>query len=416
MIKNFILFLALFLISCGGGGGSSSTQNKVTTSFPAYDEENSSSVTTVSSWGFSLSEKKFLLSLFETEYLWYDQIDTHIDLNAFEEPYSMIDALRYKPLDSWSYAETYKEYEAFTTQTSNGNFGFQYNAQTFQILNIVLGSPAQSAGLQRGDIITHINDQNISYEVLNEAKENLNVESTFRVLRNQESIILKISPAIYNYSVVQYDIFMLNTGKKVGWLRYDQFSSSSLMELENAFNYFTLHKIDELIIDLRYNGGGSLTMASILMDKIAGFNNQNKIQFTLRYNDQLSYQDNHYRFEEDSNSLSSLSRLFVLTTNDSASASEVLINSLKPYMDVYTIGSTTHGKPVGMTGRMGGEYIYWLINFLIVNVNNEGSFFDGIAPTCEAKDNFSYPRDSIDENMLQEAFYYILYGVCLEDN
>ena len=414
MRKHFILLLSLFLLGCGGG--SNSTSQSVATNFPSYNEQNSSSITTISSSSFSLNDKNFLLSLFENEYLWYDQIDTHIDLDAFDEPNSMIDALRYKPLDIWSYAETYEEYEAFANQTSSGNFGFRYNAQTFQILNIVLNSPAHSAGLQRGDIITHINDQNISYEVLKEAKANLNVESTFRVLRNQESMTLKISPTIYSYSVTQYDIFILNTGKKVGWLRYDQFSSSSITELENAFNYFKLFEVDELIIDLRYNHGGSLTITSILMDKIAGYNNHNKVQFTLQYNDKLSYQNSHYRFEQDDNSLSSLSRVFFLTTQDSASASEVLINSLKPYMNVYTIGSTTHGKPVGMSGRTDGEYIYWLINFLIVNSHAEGAFFDGIAPTCEAQDNFDYPRYDINENMLKEAFYYILYGVCLENN
>ncbi|MEA2029169.1 MAG: S41 family peptidase [Campylobacterota bacterium] len=416
MQKNFIVLLALFLISCGGGGSSSDSTQSVATSFPSYNEQNSSSITTVSSSNFSLNDKNFLLSLFENEYLWYDSIDTNIDLDAFDEPNSMIDALRYKPLDIWSYAETYEEYEAFATQTSSGNFGFRYNAQTFQILNIVLDSPAHSAGLQRGDIITHINDQNITYELLNEAKENLNVESTFKILRNQEDMTLKIAPSIYNYSVTQYDIFVLKSEKLVGWLRYDQFSSSSITELENAFNYFKLNKIDELIIDLRYNGGGSLTITSILMDKIAGYNNHNKVQFTLQYNDKLFYQNSHYRFEQDDNSLSTLSRVFLLTTDNSASASEILINSLKPYMQVYTIGSTTHGKPVGMSGRTNGEYIYWLINFLIVNKHEEGAFFGGIAPTCEAQDNFNYPRYDINENMLKEAFYYILYGECLEDN
>jgi len=422
-IGFIVLFLVIF-VGCGGGSSTTYDSNTSATTdigsssnFPSY-EENTTSSTVVSSSeaSFFSSDRAFLRSLFETQYLWYDRIDTTIDVSGFDDPNTMIDALRYKELDLWSYAETYEEYEAFANQTSSGSFGFSYNPQTFQILYLVLGSPAYVAGLQRGDIITHINDINITSEVLQNAKANLNVEATFSVLRGGEVVTITMAPAVYSYTVTQHKLFETAQGSTVGWLRYDQFSSSSVAEFEESFTYFKEANIDTLIIDLRYNGGGSLTVASILMDKIAGYTNDGEVQFTLQYNDLYSYKNSYYAFEKDDNTLSSLSRVIFLTTGGSASASEVVINSLKPYIDVYTIGATTHGKPVGMGGQSYGDYVYWLINFSIVNVNGDGDFYDGIAPTCEAEDNFNYPRDDSNENMLKEALYFVDNGLCLEDN
>jgi C-terminal processing protease CtpA/Prc len=283
-------------------------------------------------------------------------------------------------------------------------------------MSVVLGSPAQSAGLERGDILVSINDENITAKGLSEAKSRLNEEAAFRLLRGDKTLRITMAPAIYNYQVTQHQILTTASGKRVGWMQYDQFSSSSYEEFDRAFDVFKEQNIEELIIDVRYNGGGYLTMASNLMDKIAGYTHDSKIQFVLQHNANQSYQDSYYSFEKDPNSLSNLKRIFFLTTPRSASASEVVINSLKPYIEVYTIGTTTHGKPVGMHGRSYGEYIYWLINFELVNANGEGNFYGGIAPTCEAKDTLDYPQNDPNDNMLKEALYYIEYEICLEGN
>ncbi|KIM13206.1 MAG: hypothetical protein KU38_00645 [Sulfurovum sp. FS08-3] len=408
----YVMALAFGLVGCGGGGGATSS------SFPIYDDNKtqSSSTNSPSVSDFTSSDKQFLRLLFGTEYLWYDKIDITIDTNLYDNPQAMIDALRYQELDRWSYSETYEEYENFANQTSSGSFGFTYETQTFQITSVVLGSPAQSAGLERGDILVSINDENITAQGLSEAKSRLNQEATFGLLRGDESLQITMAPAIYTYQVTQHQIFTTPNGKRVGWMRYDQFSSSSYEEFDRAFDVFKEQNIEELIIDVRYNGGGYLTTASNLMDKIAGYAYDSKIQFVLQHNPNQSYQDSYYAFEKDSNSLSNLKRIFFLTTPHSASASEVVINSLKPYMEVYTIGTTTHGKPVGMHGRSYGEYIYWLINFELVNANGEGDFYSGIAPTCEAKDTFDYPQNDPNDTMLKEALYYIEYEICLEGN
>ena len=396
-----LIFIAVFLSSCGDG---------LSDGLPTQSISNNSSSSTTN---FGSSDKAFLTYLFNNEYLWYDKIDTNIDSSSFTTPMSMIDAIRYRELDKWSYAQTYQEYEDFSNQKSTGSFGFYYG-NNFQVLNIVLDSPAYKSGLKRGDIITQINDQNISDEVLLNAKANLNIASKFKVIRDNKSLELDITPSIYTFRVTDYKILNMSN-KKIGLLRYDQFTSASITQLDKAFKYFKDNSIDELIIDLRYNGGGSLATTSILLDKITGISYNKKLQFYLNYNDiQQKFNENYY-FEKDDNSLD-MKRVFFLTTSNSASASEVAINSLKPYIDVKLIGSTTHGKPVGMSGRSYGNYVYWLINFTILNSNSSGEFYNGLSVDCKVDDDFNYPRDNINEDMLEEALYYIEYNRCKSES
>ncbi|SHO81325.1 Carboxyl-terminal protease [hydrothermal vent metagenome] len=397
-----LIFIAIIFAGCGGGDTSDGLPTQSTT------DNNIVSTTT----NFGISDKIFLSYLFDNEYLWYDKIDTNIDTTSFNTPMEMITALRYRKYDHWSYAESYQEYEDFTNQKSSGSFGFYYNSD-FQIIDTVLDSPAYDMGLQRGDIIIDINDKNISEEVLKDAKSHLNTPSKFRVVRGDEILEFNIAPSIYTFKVTAYEILNINS-KKIGLLRYDQFTSTSITEIDKAFRYFKENNIDELIIDMRYNGGGSLVTTSILMDKIAGVSFNGYLQFYLSYNDKMSNSNENYYFQKDTNSLA-MNRVFFLTTQSTASASEVTINSLKPYIDVKLIGDRTHGKPVGMSGRSYKNYIYWLINFRILNSNSQGEFYDGIAVDCSVEDDITYPRNDIREDMLEEAIYYIEHNSC-KDN
>ena len=119
-----------------------------------------------------------------------------------------------------------------------------------------------------------------------------------------------------------------------------------------------------------------------------------------------------YTFTEDENSLD-LSRIFFLTSEYTASASEAVINALKPYMDVITIGSTTHGKPVGMSAKTNSaKYIYRLINFGIYNSDDVGEYFDGLYPNCTIYDSLFYSRGNVEESLLKEALAFIDDGRC----
>ncbi|MCV6606581.1 MAG: S41 family peptidase, partial [Campylobacterales bacterium] len=175
--------------------------------------------------------------------------------------------------------------------------------------------------------------------------------------------------------------------------------------IDEAFTFFKTNNIDDLIIDLRYNPGGSVTTASILLDKIAG-HNDGKLQMTLKWNNNFSKFNEEYHFENDENSLN-LKRVFFLTTSNTASASELVINALKPYMDVVIIGDNTSGKPVGMAGRKHQGLIYWLINFSIYNSQNNGDYFYGLYPNCSVSDSYEYSRTDKRDPLLSKALHYV---------
>jgi len=128
------------------------------------------------------------------------------------------------------------------------------------------------------------------------------------------------------------------------------------------------------------------------------------------WNPQNSYRNETLFFDSnDPNSLT-LDKLIFLTTEYSASASELVINAMEPYMqeNVVMVGTRTHGKPVGMDGRTNGSFIYFLINFVVENSVGFSDYFNGLPPDCEVEDNdFSHQLGDPNEALLREALYYI---------
>ena len=107
-----------------------------------------------------------------------------------------------------------------------------------------------------------------------------------------------------------------------------------------------------------------------------------------------------------------LDRVFVITTRSSASASELIINALRPFMPVITIGDTTYGKPVGQYGLEFCDKVLAPVSFTIRNANGEGDYFDGIAPTCPAPDDLDHQIADLEEGSLAEALHFIQHDAC----
>ncbi len=384
----FIIFVSVFFISCGSSNSSDSRSKNV---------------------NFDNSQKDFLYNLFKTEYLWADEVQ-NIDYSSFTEAQDMINAFRNEK-DKWSYSETIEEYENWQNQKTKG---FGCYAKKAQIYRMKFNSPCEKSGLKRGDIVKKINGQKISNKVYYKARNNIGVESIFTINRNGNILNIKITPKYYKFKTVKYQIFNANNNVKIAHLIFDSFTASSDDELEEAFDSFKKNNVEELIVDLRYNGGGRLSIASLLLDKIAGLNHAGELQAKLKWNNNYTNKNYNYYFDDevDANALN-LSRVFFLTTRKTASASEMVINSLKPYMEVKLIGERTRGKPVGMRPRKKNGLIYFLINFKVVNVNNKGDYFNGIGVDCTVSDEYLYPRDSKQDALFKSTLNYIETGSCI---
>lgn len=395
-----IFSISLLLNSCGSG--SSSSVSDTINSTDATDE------------AFTLNEKQFLHHLFLTEYLWYDQVASNIDYDAFTTPQSMIDELKIDPPDQWSFSMTSQEYEDFANQQTIG-FGFGYDTSSFIIFLVRIDSPAYGK-LLRGDKILEVNGLTATPTLISEASQNVNVQTTFTVLRGSQEVEISLISSPYTFKVSLGNIIM-QEDKKIGYLRYDSFTESSVAEFENIFTSFKTENIDELVIDLRYNSGGSVATASALIDNISNVYPGER-QLYLDWNANYQQNNSAYYFEDaelqDGNELN-MKRIFFLVTASSASASEAIVSSLIPYLgasNVITVGNNTHGKPVGMSGRTYENNYYFLINFMVRNDAGETTSFDGIPVTCPAEDDITHIMGDVNETMLKTALSYIQTGVC----
>jgi len=390
VVITLLTTLSLFLNSCGSSSDSSSTT-------VTFEQEN----------------KTFLHDLFLSEYLWYDQVASNVDYSQFDTPQMMIDALRVIPPDQWSFAMTAQEYEDFENQSTSG-FGFGYTPELIIFL-VRIDAPAYGK-LFRGDKILEINSKPATQALIMEASDNVGNETVFTVLRGAQELEVRVTSSPYSFKVSLGKIIPQGS-KNIAYLRYDAFTESSVSEFEAIFNTFKSADVNELVIDLRYNGGGSISTASALLDNISnGY--AGKRQVYLDWNANYKHNNANYYFEDadmqDGNELN-MKRVIFLVTHNSASSSELVISALKPYLgdrNVITIGSATHGKPVGMSGRIDGSFYYFLVNFFVRNNVDETTSFYGIPATCSAEDDLSHSMGDTNEAMLSTALYYISHNAC----
>jgi C-terminal processing protease CtpA/Prc len=284
------------------------------------------------------------------------------------------------------------------------------NAQVnlaFVIAYVLKGSPAEKAGLKRGDIILKVDDQNITMgnygSILQNQTLKLGMGTYAAGVFSTNGIANTITKIEMQTNPILKDTVIKWGGRKVGYMAYIQFLSSYDDSLRAVFGRFKNTGIDELVIDLRYNGGGYVTSSDLLTDLIvkdlAG--KVDKLMNKKVYNDTYTAELNksygasafNTNFKMEANNISTLNRVFILTSNGTASASELVINNLKPFMDVILVGEHTYGKNVGSftltDSKNRWSYGLQPITFKIANSLNESNYGtkDGFLPNVTVVDN-----------------------------
>ena len=284
--------------------------------------------------------------------------------------------------------------------------------------------PVARAGLLRGDMIVTID----GFTPQQIAQGALAIVDTVGVLRH--FVVRSVSGQLHQIDVASedfplqpvattatFDATRNGAPVKVGYIDYTQFVNYSFADLSTAFARFNNAGIGELILDLRYNGGGSVATSRDLASMIGGTQLAGQLFAYLRFNDKQSASTTQVRFNAADVPFAQpmpggLQRLIVLTSGGTASASELLINGLKPFIDVVLIGDTTYGKPYGFVPRDDCGITYDAVNFESLNSLGVGNFTSGFAPTCAVPDDFTHQLGDAGEGRTHAALSYIATGQC----
>lgn len=371
-------------------------------------------------------EKDTTLAYSRDIYLWYNQIPDTFNARNYADPDAIMTAIRNysnepgfsKPVDRWSFAMKQKEWDDVSSGIS-GDFGLSvfFKAQgDLRVKSVEPASPAGKAGIRRGWRITTINgDNNITTAnadaIVNNVFYSTTTSFTFQKPDNTTANIT-LNAATYQEHPIYLDTVYTAGAKKVGYMVFNSFLGDTT-EIYNGFqrifNRFAQAGISDLIVDLRYNGGGYVTVQEKLADYIAPSSASGNLMMKQQYNDKYSSENSSTNFAK-RGSLN-INNVFFIVSNGTASASELLINNLKPYMNVNLVGpNNTYGKPVGFFNIPVGDWYIFPVSFRSTNKNGEGNYFNGLALNSRVADGLDKDWGDVTETCLASALKYINTG------
>lgn len=368
----------------------------------------------------TVGQNAYVRDVMRDLYLWYQHLP-NVSIVRSPSPEAYLDAVRYRPLDSsFSYITTKAANDAFYSDSQFIGYGLSTTVAggELRVLQVFGDSPASEAGLGRGDRLLEVDGRNVGALIASGqtggvfGPSEIGVQSIVRVShRDGREETVTLTKRLVTIPTVSLTRVIDVDGRKVGYLHFRNFVRPSVAALDAAFASLSEARVDDLVLDLRYNGGGLVDVAVHLASVLGGAVTRGNVFAEYRHNDRNTRYDETVRFEATASTLD-LSRLFVIATSASASASELVINSLRPFMPVVVIGDRTYGKPVGQYGIEFCEKVLFPVAFSLVNANGEGDYFGGIPADCPAADDIEHELGAPEERSLAEALHFVRAGAC----
>jgi C-terminal peptidase prc len=354
------------------------------------------------------------------EYLWYTELP-YVNPSEYDSPEAYLDAVRYRPLDtSFSYITSRAANDAFFSDSQFIGFGFSTSLSdtALRVLQVFPASPAEAIGLRRGDSIVEINGRSVEALIASGqidtafGASEIGVEADI-AFHHLDGALQRAHMAkqIVTIPTVSLSSIYNVDGRKVGYLFFRNFVQPSNAALDRALAEFAAQGISELVLDVRYNGGGLVDVARHLASLIGGVRAEGQVFAEFVHNDRNAFRNQTLRFEASTHGLS-LDRLVVITSRASASASELVINALRPFMPVILIGDRTYGKPVGQYLYPFCDKVLAPVVFKLRNARGEGDYFGGLVPDCPAVDDANHQLGDVGEASFAEALTFIATGAC----
>ena len=385
-------------------------------------------------------------------YLWYqDMPKIENENDYFQTPENFFKKLLSKEAingqsDKYSYMEKTNSSETRSIMLDRkSTYGMEFilttdptgttNHTYARVLYTLPGSPAETAGIQRGDWISAINDQRITNDNYTLLMKGGSLSLTVNHMAENEKAWQKTETVSLPSSInMEINPFLIDTlynidEKRIAYLMYNDFSTGPnneasenvyLEQMKQIFKRFKTQSPNALILDLRYNNGGYLQCAQALGSFIAPTSALGENFLTLTFNDKTIPQAIHYTLDAQyADANLNLDKVYILTSNLTASASEALINGLIPYMgseNVVLIGTKTEGKNIAMKAYSNDTYglTLWPAVAYVSNADGESNYSQGFTPQYNLNEfniNPWYPLGDTREYLLKNALSLITQEV-----
>lgn len=419
-----VLVAAAALAACGGGGGGGDGGTIIPGTCSAT------------------SQKQFVLDSAREWYLFPELLPASVSIADYATAAELLDALtasaRAQGQDRYfSYLTTPQEDSSFLQEGEYIGFGFRIQIQDGRLLvpEVYEDSPADDGGMGRGVEVTAVNSGNGYVPMATilatdpDLEQALGPASTgvqrgLRYLRRdgqqvevtltKRIVTIQPLPAANGTRVLTLPG---NPSVRVGYINLRTFISTAETPLRDAYSQFRTQGIDYFILDLRYNGGGLLDLAGLIGDLNGRDRLAADVYANVRFNSRKSANDETRRFQPQPQSVTPV-RIAFITTGATASASEMVVNSMKPWAEVAIIGEDTYGKPVGQSAfdLAGCNLRLRLVTLKVTNAFDEGDYYDGLAPTlpyaCAAGDDLARDLGDPQESSTAAALSWLKLGAC----
>lgn len=383
---------------------------------------------------------QFIRNVFNDVYLWKDEVPD-VNIKKESDPFKLFDKLKYKD-DRWSTLTDDVQGLNNLFMGTNATFGYSLvfyripNSEgVFAVIEYVYNdSPAMRAGLKRGDVIVMADNQPVTMSNYTDLVYASTLTVTLGKIEN--SIIQPTDVSVSMQAVSTYmNPVLVNKvidkgAHKIGYLVYTSYLLSSHGDIKTAITAFKAAGVTDVVLDLRYNSGGASSTAQFLCSSLVPDNvladkgvylqqvwnddymkeyKKRGISTEMYYSREMTYLDDNDRYVTDRVDNIALSRVYILTSAKTASASEATIIGLMPYLDVVVIGGTTSGKYCGgivaepkhynMSESDISNWGMYTMVYRFANKNGYPEHTGGIAPNYDVEENLLYyPTELGDEN------------------
>ncbi|WP_447757769.1 S41 family peptidase [Sphingopyxis fribergensis] len=434
-----VTLAALMLASCGGGGSSSSTGGGPVTVAPTPTP------TPTASCGLA-SRQAFAKAVIDEWYLFPSDVATGVNAASHSDVESYIDALvapaRALGKDRYfTYITSIAEEEAFFTSGSSAGFGIRmaYDpvGERVIVAEAYEGAPALNAGIDRGTAIVAIGTgsgtmRTIASIVAAEGTAGItnalgpNDPGVSRVLRVSDpgggTRDVTVVKADYDLDPIsdRYGAKIISEGgRNYGYINLRTFIASANPQLRAAFLNFRNQGVTDVIIDFRYNGGGLVSTAELMGDLLGRNRNSSELFSQTSFRSSKSAENDRHFFTAQPESIAP-TRIAFIGTGSTASASELVINSMLPYLgtSMTLVGNNTYGKPVGQIALDKAECDdrMRVIAFATGNATGQSDYYDGLASkitnSCAAGDDPTFPLGDAREPSVRAAIDFLAGRSC----